>query len=216
MKIVIKIGGSISIRENGPDFSYFSGLLPILKKIKSGNQLIVAIGGGKLTRAYGKSIEKFQLSSKEREEIFIQLIGANVRFLAALLGTKPLFSLEEITQKTSGVIGGIAPGRSTDANGAMAAKRISADLFIKMTDVDGVFTADPKKRADAMKLDNLKFSDMKKLAVKGKPNSYGVLDKTAIETLSAANIRTIILNGKNPKNLMKALNGEKVGTIIEN
>ena len=216
MKIVVKIGGSISIGESGPDFSYFSRLIPILKQIKSKNQLIVTIGGGKLTRAYGKSIEKSSLTNREREEIFIQLIKANVKFLSSSLKMKPIFSLEEITPKTSGVIGGIAPGRSTDANGAIAAKRIRADLFIKMTNVDGVYNKDPNKHKDARKLDSIRFSEMKKLAVRGKPNSYGVLDRLAVETLSSANIKTIILNGRDPENLMKAIREEKIGTSIEN
>ena len=54
MKIVIKIGGSVSITEKGPNFAYFSRLLPILREIKRKNQIIVVIGGGKLTRVYEK------------------------------------------------------------------------------------------------------------------------------------------------------------------
>lgn len=215
MKIVVKIGGSISIGEHGPDFSYFSRLLPVLKNLGKKNQLIVAIGGGQLTRAYGRTLEKFDLTREEKEKIFIQLIGANVRTLAALLRTKPIFSTEEIKSGTRGVIGGIAPGRSTDANGAIAAKRIHADLFIKLTNVDGIYTKDPRKFMNAKKLEKLSYLDMKKLAVKGKPNSYGVLDRTAVRTLSSAGIKTIVLNGWEPKNILKALKGEAVGTVIE-
>lgn len=202
--------------DSGPDFPYFHRLFPVLRQIKGKNQLIIAIGGGKLTRAYGKSIEKFRLSNREREEIFIQLIRANVKFLSSAMKMKPIYSLDEIKPNTSGVIGGIAPGRSTDANGAIAAKKIKADLFIKMTNVDGVFTKDPNRFRDAKKLDKIRFKDMKKLAVKGSPNKYGVLDKTAIDVLSSSNIKTLIINGKNPKNLTKALKGEKIGTVIEN
>jgi len=110
MKIVIKVGGSVSISKKGPIFSYFSHLLPVLREIKKKNQLILVIGGGKLTRSYAKSIEKFSLSDKEREDIFIELISANVKFLSSLLKMKPIFSLEKIGKNTTGVIGGIVPG----------------------------------------------------------------------------------------------------------
>jgi len=49
---------------------------------------------------------------------------------------------------------------------------------------------------------------------KGKPNKYGVLDRLAVETLSAGRIRTVIINGKSPKNLLKVLEEKKIGTII--
>lgn len=214
MKIVVKIGGSVSISEKGPKFSYFSRLLPVLREIKRKNQLIVVIGGGKLTRIYAKSIEKFDISDKEKEKIFISLIDANVNCLAALLKMKPIFSLEKVNQNTTGVIGGIVPGRSTDANGAIAARKIKADLFIKMTNVNGVYNKDPNKFKDAKKIDQLSFLELAKLAPKGRPNKYGVLDKLAVETLSAGKIRTVIINGKNPKNLLKAVRREKIGTII--
>lgn len=215
MKIVIKIGGSVSIGENGPDFSFFSRLIPVIRKTKAKNQLIVVIGGGKLTRSYGKSIGKFKIKNAEKEKIFIELIKANVRFVSAVTGLKPIFSLEEIKPKTSGVIGGIKPGRSTDANGAIAAKRIGADLFIKLTDVDGIFTSDPKSSKNARKLDKISFKELKALAVRGSPNRYGVLDKTAIQSLSSGKIRTVIINGKEPENILRVLKGEKIGTVIE-
>lgn len=216
MKIVVKVGGSVSIGEKGPDFSYTSRLLPALKQLKKKNQLIIAIGGGQLTRAYGKSIEKFGLSNREKELIYIELISANVRFLASALKMKPIFSLDNIKSGTNGVIGGISPGRSTDANAAIVAKRIGADVFIKMTNVDGVYDRDPNKFRGAKKIEKMEFSELAKLAPKGKPNKYGVLDKLAVETLATAKIKTIIINGKDPKNLLKAVRGKKIGTLIEN
>ena len=214
MKIVVKIGGSVSIGESGPNFFYFNKLLPVLSRLKKRHQLIIVIGGGRVTRNYAKSIEKFHLTNREKEEIFIELIKANVRFLSSARKMKPIFSLDKIKSGTNGVIGGIAPGRSTDANGALAASKIKADLFIKLTDVDGVYDKDPKKFRDAKLLRNIRFSGMRKLAVKGSPNKYGVLDKLAIRTLSKASVKTIILNGNNPVNLEKVVGGEKIGTII--
>ena len=59
------------------------------------------------------------------------------------------------------------------------------------------------------------FGDLNHFAVSGKPNSYGILDATAINTLSQARIKTVVINGKNPKNILALLSGKKIGTIIE-
>ncbi len=214
MKIVIKVGGSTSITEAGPDFSYFSRLIPVLSKIKKKNQMIVSIGGGGLTRSYHRSIEKFPLKPREKEEAFIELIKSNVLVLSHLLKTRPIFTLDEINRNTSGVIGGIKPGRSTDANAAIAAQRIGADMFIKLSNVDGIYDKDPNRFGDASIIRRMSFSDLKKISIKGSPNNYGILDETAIMTLSRNRIKTCIITGINPKNLLRILKSESSGTVV--
>ena len=214
MKIVLKIGGSISINENGPVEAYFRKLLPVIRQIKTRHRLILCIGGGKFIRNYYKSIEKLGLKKEEMEWIAIELLRVNVRFLSSLLNMKPLYRLEEISTKTTGVIGGIKPGRSTDANAAYCAAKIKADLFVKLTNVDGIYDKDPRKHKDARKLETLSFADLKKFSQSGKPGSYGILDRLAIETITKHKIKTVIMNGKDPKNILKLINGEKIGTLI--
>ncbi len=214
MKIVVKVGGSTSINEDGPDFSYFSKLVPVLNRIKKEHQLIVSIGGGGLTRSYHRSIEKFAMNSHEKEQIFIELIKSNVLTLAYLLKTKPIFSLDEVKRNTSGVIGGIKPGRSTDANAAIAAQKIQADVFVKLTDVNGIYSKDPNKFIGAKIISRMSFSDLQKYSTKGTPNNYGILDATAIKTLSKNKIITHIINGKNPDNILKVLKGASIGTTV--
>ncbi|MBS3053031.1 MAG: hypothetical protein J4469_00865 [Candidatus Aenigmarchaeota archaeon] len=194
MKIVLKIGGSISINENGPVEAYFRKLLPVIRQIKTRHRLI--------------------LWKEEMEWIAIELLRVNVRFLSSLLNMKPLYRLEEISTKTTGVIGGIKPGRSTDANAAYCAAKIKADLFVKLTNVDGIYDKDPRKHKDARKLETLSFADLKKFSQSGKPGSYGILDRLAIETITKHKIKTVIMNGKDPKNILKLINGEKIGTLI--
>ncbi len=214
MKLVVKIGGSLCIGENGPRISYFSRLVPVLKKLKKDHQLIVVIGGGKFIRKYYRSIEKFQLAHDKMEWIAIDLLRVNARFLAYLLGTKPIFSLEELNIRSEGVISGIVPGRSTDGNAALAAAKINADLFVKLTNVDGIYDRDPKKHRAAKKLESVKFSDLNKYSVSSKPGSYGILDRLAMETIVKNKIRTVVMSGKDPKELLKLVKGKKVGTLV--
>ncbi len=214
MRLVIKIGGSISIDENGPRLEYFKKLMPVIKRLGREHQLILSIGGGRFIRKYYSAIEKLGLTHEQMEWIAVELLRVNVRFLAFLLDKKPIYTLEELNEDSSGVIGGIKPGRSTDANAAYAASVIKADYFIKLTDVDGIYNKDPKKHKDAKMLDFISFKDAIKYAQQGKPGSYGVMDKLALETIIKHRIKTIIINGKEPEILLRVVNGDEIGTLI--
>jgi uridylate kinase len=214
VKLVVKIGGSLSIGSKGPKISYFKRLLPILRCVDRKHQLVVAIGGGKFLRKYFNIIKKFGLTNDEMEWIAVDLLKVNVRFLSFLLKKKPIFSIEEFDPKEEGVIGGIAPRRSTDANAALIAKKMKADLFIKLTDVNGIYDKDPHVYKNAKKLDYIRFSDVMKYGKKGEPGKYGVLDKMCLSIIQRAKIKTIVMNGKKPQNLLRVVKGERIGTLI--
>ncbi len=209
MKVVVKVGGSLTFSDNGPKVSYFKKLIPILRKIKQKYQLIVVIGGGRFVENYVKG---FSLSKKETELIFIELLRANVRLISFLLDMKPIFDLNCVKKNTTGVVGGIVPGRSTDANAAICAYKINADVLIKLTDVDGIYEKDPK-RHKARKIDFIHYDKLKPKK-KTRPKDYGILDPLAIKTIKKGKIKTYVINGKQPTNILKVLNGEKIGTLI--
>ena len=214
MKLVIKIGGSLSVGDSGPDYRYFSRLLPALKAIKKRHQLIVVIGGGRLARKYISIVKKFRISEKNCEWVAIYIVNINRKFLSAVLGMNEIKSLGEIGPKTRGVLGGIAPGRSTDANAAYAASAIRADMLIKLTDVDGVYEKDPKTHKNAKKLYKISFSDLGKISKEGSAGNYGIMDSTAIGIITKSRIKTVIISGARTKDLLKAIAGRHVGTVI--
>lgn len=213
MKLVVKIGGSMLFPEKGPDGIYIKKLLPVLKSAKKENQLIVCIGAGKYFKNYAYKVREF-LSGKELEWVLIDLLKANVTLFSKLLGMKPIYTLKDLGEKTSGVIGGIVPGRSTDANAAYAAKVINAELLVKITDVNGIYDRDPKKYAHAKLLRKIHFCELGRYAVRGSPGNYGVLDKTAMNYIAGSRIRTVVASGKNPENILKILGGRHIGTEI--
>jgi uridylate kinase len=214
MRIVIKIGGSLAFTDFGPNRQYLLRLIPILRRIGRKNQLIVGIGGGQFIRKYLKTVKNFVLSSEEIEWIFVDLLKTNVRLFSFLLNKEPIFDLTKVSRRTSGVVGGIAPGRSTDANAALCAERIKADLFIKLTDVSGIYDKDPDRYRNAKKIDRLNFQELKRFNTKSMPCSYGILDKVAINVITRSKIKTIVMDGKNPRHILDAIKGKKVGTVI--
>lgn len=100
------------------------------------------------------------------------------------------------------------PYFTTDSAAVLRAIEIEADVILKGTRVDGIYTSDPEKNKDAVKFETLKFEDVLRKGLK-------VMDTTAF-TLSQENDLPIIVFDMNTRgNLMKLLSGEKIGTIVD-
>ncbi|TJY34594.1 UMP kinase [Pontimicrobium aquaticum] len=99
------------------------------------------------------------------------------------------------------------PYFTTDSAAVLRAIEIEADVILKGTRVDGIYTADPEKDAAATKFDNITFDDVLRKGLK-------VMDTTAF-TLSQENKLPIIVFDMNKKgNLLKVVSGENIGTTV--
>ncbi|MBL4662705.1 MAG: UMP kinase, partial [Flavobacteriaceae bacterium] len=99
------------------------------------------------------------------------------------------------------------PYFTTDSAAVLRAIEIEADVILKGTRVDGIYTSDPEKNADATKFDFISFDDVLKKGLK-------IMDTTAF-TLSQENELPIIVFDMNTKgNLMKVISGENIGTKV--
>ncbi len=99
------------------------------------------------------------------------------------------------------------PYFTTDSAAVLRAIEIEADVILKGTRVDGIYTSDPEKDANAIKFDHITFDDVLRKGLK-------VMDTTAF-TLSQENELPIIVFDMNKKgNLLKVVSGEKIGTKV--
>lgn len=100
------------------------------------------------------------------------------------------------------------PYFTTDTAASLRAIEINADVILKGTRVDGVYSSDPEKNADAVKFDNITFADVisKRL---------NVMDLTAFTLCSENNVPIIVFDINNPENLIRIIQGEQVGTLVE-
>jgi uridylate kinase len=99
------------------------------------------------------------------------------------------------------------PYFTTDSAAVLRAIEIHADVILKGTRVDGIYTSDPEKNADAIKFDFITFEDVLRKGLK-------VMDTTAF-TLSQENELPIIVFDMNTKgNLLRIVNGENIGTKV--
>lgn len=101
------------------------------------------------------------------------------------------------------------PFFSTDTCAALRASEIDADLIIKATKVDGVYSDDPQKNPDAKLYDTLKFDQVISQNLK-------VMDHAAASLCRENNIPVIVLNIFKKGNITAALRGDKVGTFLTN
>ncbi|MFH0811262.1 MAG: UMP kinase [Pseudomonadota bacterium] len=100
------------------------------------------------------------------------------------------------------------PYFSSDTAAALRAMEISAEVILKATKVDGVYDADPLKKADAKKFNKISYLDFLN-------NNFRVMDVTAISLCMDNHLPVIIFNLTVPNNIKRVILGEKVGTIIE-
>ena len=99
------------------------------------------------------------------------------------------------------------PYFTTDSAAVLRAIEIEADVIIKGTRVDGIYTADPEKDVNATKFDKISFNEVLSKGLK-------VMDTTAF-TLSQENELPIIVFDMNKKgNLLKIVSGESIGTVV--
>jgi uridylate kinase len=115
-------------------------------------------------------------------------------------------------------MGGTAPGQTTDAVAAALAHVSGSDLLIFITDVDGIYTADPKKDPSAQKIIRLTTKDLLRMfgRVRQSPGMNVILDSVAVKLISRYKLKTLVLPASDLERLPRILAGEPhSGTTVE-
>ena len=99
------------------------------------------------------------------------------------------------------------PFFTTDTGAALRAAEVKADVLLKGTRVDGVYTADPEKDPEAVKYDRLTFDEAYGKGLK-------IMDLTAFTLCKENNVPIYVFNMDVPGNLLKVVSGENIGTLI--
>lgn len=222
MKAVLKLGGFAFDPEltTGKIERYAD----IIRRFYRKNQLVVVTGGGVTARKYIAAVRKLGASETFCDQIGIYVSRLNAQLFARALGDAAFPEIPDRletlpTSAMSGlvvVLGGLQPGQSTNAVAALAAEAINADLLISATDVEGVYTADPRKYPRAKKLDRVTPEDlMRILSSEGVwAGEYALMDPIAIRIIRRSKIPVTVIDGRDPLNLEKVLRGKNVGTRI--
>lgn len=102
-----------------------------------------------------------------------------------------------------------SPYFSTDTAAALRAAQIGADALLVAKTIDGVYSADPKIDSNAQKFEHITFQKVLEKDLK-------VMDSTAMSLCKDNNIPLVVFAMNNPENIVKAVKGEKIGTIVDN
>ncbi len=229
-KVLLKLSGEALMGSNqyGIDPKTLTRYCKEIKQVvESDVKVAIVIGGGNIFRGLQGAAQGFDRVQGDYMGMLATVInsmalqaelekqGMNVKLLSGLF-------IDPIAESTSGrkaqkyldegnivIIGGGTgnPFFTTDTASALRAVEIGADVLLKGTRVDGVYTADPEKDPNAVKYDQLSFDEAYQKQLK-------VMDMTAF-TLCKENHLPILVFDMNTKgNLLKVVKGEKIGTLV--
>jgi uridylate kinase len=224
MRLVVRIGGSVVASPvNTELISKYADLLRALKKQR--HEIAVVVGGGSLAREFIAVAKNLGLDEQAQDEIAISVSRLFAQLFLKKLGNvsgrKVALTLDDAAECLNEgkivVMGGLKPGITTDAVAALVAERINAKLLVKGTDQDGVYDKDPRKHIDAIKLDHLFLDDLSKVLQLSvhEAGMHQVIDPVAIGILKRGRIKLIVVNGFKPENILAAVQGDKVGTVVD-
>lgn len=224
--IVVSVGGSLLVPE-GIDISFLQNFRElVLQKTQAGSSFYIVSGGGRLARNYQEAAAEIRgEEALDREDI--DWLGIHsTRLNAHLLRT---IFIEEAqariiknpTSRFRGresiVIGaGWKPGWSTDYCAVMAAKTLGAKKLVNLSNIDYVYTADPRKDPDAQKIETIGWADFRKLIPdEWDPGLSSPFDPVAAKEAEALGLEVAIINGANLSSFSDYLDGKPfTGTVI--
>lgn len=222
MRLLLKLSGEL-LGEKELSFENALKIAYILKECKKNNELCVVIGGGNLWR--GRSHQEMDLSDSDSIGMLATCMNA-ICLKSALkkIGVKSTVMssinlkftenyqtdkvLELIKDEVIILAGGLGiPCISTDTASAIRGSELKVDYILKGTNVDGVYSQDPRTNPNAIKYDRLSFNQ----AIEEHLN---IMDISAFEICQKNDIKLIIYNANDLNNIIKVCNGETIGTIV--
>ena len=166
--VVISLGGSIIVPEE-VDVPFLKRFREIILNLKD-ERFIVICGGGKICRNYQNAArEAAEIPKEDLDWIGIRATRLNAELVRSIFGDEAHKKVihdpdEEIEVSKRVIIGaGFEPGSSTDLRAVQLARRFGAVRVINMSNIDYVYSADPKKEPNAERLERISWSAFRKL-----------------------------------------------------
>lgn len=229
-RILLKLSGESLAGENkqGIDTERLNQYAEQIKAIaQKGVQIGIVIGGGNIFRGLSGAQRGFDRVKGDQMGMLatvinalalqsaLEAIGQPVRVLTSIR-MEPVGDFyspakaQRLLEKGNVVIlaGGTgAPYFTTDTGSSLRALEIKADVMLKGTRVDGIYTADPEKDPKAIKFDEITYDEVIQRGLK-------VMDLTATAMAKENHLPIYVFNMDKVGNLEKVINGEKIGTLV--
>lgn len=228
-RILLKLSGEVLAGEQktGIDFDMVETVCERIKKcVEMGVEVGIVIGGGNFWRGRSSgSMDRTKADSMGMLATVINCLalsdtleqmGVKATVMTAIDMVKiaePFTARgarERLSKGEVVIFGGGtgSPFFSTDTGAALRAAEINADVIFKATNVDGVYDSDPRKNPNAKKYDTLTHSEV--LA-----KELNVMDASAASLCRDQGIGILVFNLNDPDNIVRAVSGEKIGTLVK-
>lgn len=221
---ILSVGGSIIIPKTGFDSNFLEAFRTlILKEVKRGRKFILVIGGGTTCRTYQAAAKDFGVSSKDDlDELGIAVTVLNANLVKLLFKG---FAHSEVimnptkkvkTTKPIIIASGWKPGCSTDNDAVLMARTYGAKAIFNLSNIDYVYTADPKLNPNAEKIEQITWKEFRKIVGnEWDPGANVPFDPVASKLAEKLELRVGFLKGNNLDEVKKALaDVQFAGTII--
>ena len=230
-RVLLKLSGEslMGSKQYGIDPAMLNHYAYEIKQVvDKGVQLAVVIGGGNIFRGINASeggLDRVQgdymgmlatVMNGMALQSALENIGIQTRLLTAIemkeIG-EPFIRRRAVRHLEKGrvVIFGAGTGNpyfTTDTAASLRAIEIEAEVVLKGTRVDGIYTADPEKDKSAQKYETLSFDEVYS-------KGLNVMDMTAFTLCNENKLPIVVFDINTPGNLLRLLEGEKVGTLVE-
>jgi uridylate kinase len=230
-RVLLKLSGEVMLsKENhsGIDREAIDTISHEIKEVhEKGVEIAVVIGGGNIFRGLSDTAKGMDRTTADSMGMLatiinsmalqdsLERVGVQTRVLTAInvhSFAEPYIRRRAVRhlEKNRVIIFGGGTGNpyfSTDTAAALRALEINAELVLKGTKVDGVYSADPMKDSNAERFENIKFLDVIQKGLK-------VMDSTAISMCMDNNLPIMVFDIFNSGNLKKVVMGERVGSYV--
>ena len=229
-RILLKLSGEALAgpRGFGLDEDTLADICAVIKEAtEMGTQIAIVVGGGNFWRGRtGKDMDRTRADHMGMLATVINSLALQSALEAAGVETRVQTAIEmrqtaepyirgkaiSSLQKGRVVIFGCGTGNpffSTDTAAALRAAEIEAEAILLAKKVDGVYDCDPNLHPEAKKFDELTYIEVLN-------RGLGVMDSTATSLCMDNNIPILVFGLEDPKNILRVLSGEKIGTTVSN
>ena len=229
-RILLKLSGESLMGENSfgldPDvIAHYAGDIKTI--VQLGVQVAVVIGGGNIYRGMNEAETGIERAHGDYMGMLATVINgmalqAGLEKMGVFTRLQSAIKMEQIAEpyirrrairhleKGRVVIFGAGTGNpyfTTDTAGSLRAIEIKADVILKGTRVDGIYSADPEKDPKATKYEKITYQECLS-------KNLRVMDMTAFTLCMENNLPIVVFDMNKPENLRRVVSGEKVGTLV--
>ena len=217
-RILLKLSGESLMGEKqyGIDEKRLAEYAQQIKEIhEQGVQIGIVIGGGNIFRGLSGANKGFDRVKGDQMGMLATVIKARVLTAVRMEPIGEFYSkwkAIECMENGEVVIMSAGTGNpffTTDTGSSLRGIEIEADVMLKGTRVDGIYTADPEKDPTATKFDDITYDEVLKRGLK-------VMDLTATCMCKENNLPIVVFDMDTVGNLKKVISGEEIGTLVHN